>query len=453
MEKKLQFLTAILVIFSIVFFSGCTQPVNNNLPANQQPSADTGNFYLALKDYALDMSLLGIVDLTVSNISIHNSGTGSWIVLSSQQQQFNLLELQDVQALLASKDLNAGTYNQLRFSIDKVSVDYNGTVQEAKLPSNALKLDFIVEIDANKTSIAILDFDLNKSLHFTGNGKIIMLPVIKVVSEKDSSIEVDETGKLLIREHGVKTEDKEIGTDLEGNNAEGAQVSDGTELEIDDNGKIKEKEGQGNQDQNTPSGQNPTGRLVGTIKDKKPLKTGKLDLNGLKELNITIDKITIHRPGSTDGNSSSWTELFSGEKTMNLLALQNSEALIADLNVKIGEFTQIRLSIKNANAVFDENSDQNGASYSVKVPSNKLKLTSKIIVDENKTSYFNLDFDLSKSLHVTGNDSIILKPVIKLVSKRNVRVEEQDGNVTVEDGITDQNSTQEFDENGNNPSA
>lgn len=431
MGKNLGFVILLLAIGSIVF-SGCVQ----------QPGTNTGNFVLAVKDQAPDMGLISRVELAVSNISIHNAGTDSWIVLSDQPQQFDLLELQNVQALLANKDLNAGTYNQLRFSIDRVSVDYNGTTQEAKLPSNTLKLNTIIEIDANKTSITTLDFDLNKSLHVTGNGRIIMLPVIKVVSEKNSTVEVDGDGKVRIKEQGIQTDDSEIGTDLSGNNGTEIQVGNDRELEIDGNGKIGEKENQ------NIAGQNKTGRLVGTIMDKKPLATGKLDLNGLKELNITVDSITIHRPGSTDENTGSWTELFSGEKTFDLLALQNSEALLADLNVKIGEFTQIRLGIKDANAVFDMNSDQNGASYSVKVPSNRLKLTSKIIVDENKTSYFNLDFDLGKSLHVTGNDSIIMKPVIKIVSKRNVQVSEQNGKVTAEGGTTDQNSTQEFDENG-----
>lgn len=231
MEKKLGFVVLLLVFWGIVFFSGCTQ----------QPRSNTGSFVLAVKDNAPDMSLFGKVELTVSNISIHNAGTDSWIVLSNQQQQFDLLELQNVQALLANKDLNAGTYNQLRFSIDSVSVDYNGTTQEAKLPSNTLKLDTVIKIDANKTSITILDFDLNKSFHLTGNGKIIMLPVIKVVSEKDSNVEVDNNGKVQIREHGIRTDDSEIGTDLNGNTGKEIQVRNDKELEIGDNGRIKEK--------------------------------------------------------------------------------------------------------------------------------------------------------------------------------------------------------------------
>jgi len=235
MEKKLGLGVLLIVFGGIVLLSGCAQ----------QQETNTGNFVLAIKDNAPDMSLIGKVELTVSNISIHNAGTDSWITLSDQTQQFSLLELQNVQALAANKDLNAGTYNQLRFSIDRVSVEYNGTTQEAKLPSNTLKLSTIIEIDANKTSIATLDFDLNRSFHLTGNGKIIMLPVIKVVSERDSNVEVDYTNKVSITVHGIQTDNSEIGTDLSGNTGNGVQVSQGKELEIGDNGRIREKQNEG----------------------------------------------------------------------------------------------------------------------------------------------------------------------------------------------------------------
>ena len=455
---KKNFVIPILIVFAVVLFLGCTQPPVIPPVTPGTGVANSGTFLLAVKDKAPDAALLGSVKLTISSVSIHSQSGDSWIVLSNETKEFDLLELQDVQALLADKDLNAGNYNQIRFSIDKVLVDYNGTTQEAKLPSSVLRLNVQIEIDANKTSVAILDFDLNKSLHVTGNGKIIMLPVIKIVSEKDVNAEVQGQNIVKISRHGTVTDDSEIGTDLEGNNGPDKQVGQEKELEIDSAGKIKEKQNSGNNNNsgngNYSNGNIPAeGRLVATIKDKA-LKEGRLDIANLRELNITIDSITIHRPDSSDANTDSWTELLSGEKTINLLAFQDSEALLADMNLAVGNFTQLRLGIKEAVAVIDSNTeDQNTETYDVKIPSGKLRLTSKIIVDANKTSYFNLDFDLNKSLHVTGNNQIIMKPVIKLVSKRNVEVQEHDSNsVSVEGGIKEQESETEFDENGNSSS-
>ena len=56
-------------------------------------------------------------------------------------------------------------------------------------------------------------------------------------------------------------------------------------------------------------------------------------------------------------------------------------------------------------------------SYTVKLPSDKLRIPLNTILEANKTRAIVLDFDADESLHRTGNNKIIMLPVIHLQEK------------------------------------
>ncbi|MCP4623946.1 MAG: DUF4382 domain-containing protein, partial [bacterium] len=108
-------------------------------------------------------------------------GTG-WIVISSDEQSFDLMELQDgAFDLLAEKELGAGKYTQVRLKITdendaagepKTYVMIDGEKFELTVPSgtkSGLKLTKGFTITADRETVLYLDFDAQKSVNQTGN--------------------------------------------------------------------------------------------------------------------------------------------------------------------------------------------------------------------------------------------------------------------------------------------
>ena len=125
-----------------------------------------------------------------------------------------------------------GTYEQIRLSVSKVTVtDANGD-QEAKLPSDSIKLVGGITIDQNALTVVSLDVQADKSLHKTGSGKYILAPVIHLESLRDAVVETDDHNKVKLKE-GRKDLNKSLGMDENGNILDNFALPNDTELEIE----------------------------------------------------------------------------------------------------------------------------------------------------------------------------------------------------------------------------
>ena len=126
-----------------------------------------------------------------------------WETVETIEGTFNLLELVNgVVANLGQKDLEAGTYKQMRLLLDDVPDDSLNLLGEAhphpqylidmddqshamKVPSGyqtGIKLVHTFDIVGGRTTELILDFDVAKSVIKAGNsGKYLLKPTIKVI--------------------------------------------------------------------------------------------------------------------------------------------------------------------------------------------------------------------------------------------------------------------------------
>lgn len=429
-------LNALLIVSValLTILAGCVQ--------QEETGTATGTILVTLTD-AFEDSNIESLSITIDSLEIQGPESG-WISLSKEEKTYNLLELVGVQTVLAEKEVEAGTYTQVRLGIKEANAIIDGNSFALKVPSEKIKIQGVFTIDENGVTVATIDFNAVKSLKETGEGMKILTPVIKLTVVKNAEVEIDE-----------ETEEVEV---------EGGEVEEETEYEHEDETEDEEEI----EDENIAQG---TGQLIATIKDKK------VELEDINALNITIDELAVHLK-DTDENSDSWTVLSSEEKTFDLKQLENTEQLLADANIASGIYTQIRLSIKEATIVIatesdsnsdlnsDTNSDSNSMdsnstdsnssngttynTYEVKVPSGKLKIVATVRVDANSTSYMNLDFDLEKSITVTGTNTYILKPTIKVLTKKNVSVSIGDDNsVEIEGGETVDEEEAGFDEEGN----
>jgi len=127
-----------------------------------------------------------------------DEGNAGWLTLTmSGTSPIDIIQYQDgLEALLASQELEAGKYTQIRLAISKVEVVYSdgsGTktqTAEAKLPSGKLKFTRPFDINPGGTTILSFDFVADEAINFTGGGQVIMKPVIKL----DISYEGGEDG-------------------------------------------------------------------------------------------------------------------------------------------------------------------------------------------------------------------------------------------------------------------
>lgn len=126
-----------------------------------------------------------------------------WETVATVNQTYNLLELVNgVMAGLGQKDLEAGTYNQMRLLLgsdqDETLHPYpqylieDGQVREMKVPSGyqtGIKLVHPFEIVAGLTTELILDFDVANSVVKAGNsGNYLLKPTIKVIGTHNRAV-------------------------------------------------------------------------------------------------------------------------------------------------------------------------------------------------------------------------------------------------------------------------
>jgi hypothetical protein len=138
-------------------------------------------------EYRITEIWVTVLDSEEEGVAVHKAaddGDGVWITIPiTGDNPFELLSLQkaNLDALLATEEVTAGKYTQIRMTIDIVQVKIgDGDLQPAVLPSGKLKFVRPFEVFDGETTIILLDFDADKSVTVTGGGKVIVKPVVKL---------------------------------------------------------------------------------------------------------------------------------------------------------------------------------------------------------------------------------------------------------------------------------
>jgi len=120
-----------------------------------------------------------------------------------------------------------------------------------------------------------------------------------------------------------------------------------------------------------------TGVLVLKITDAPPFMKP-------TSLNITIDSIMVHREG--DGNETWITFDLNGNKTFDLVELENVTDLIGADELPVGNYTMIRMHISGATANVNE---EEGVELTV--PSEYIKIAVRFSIKDDQTTTILLD--------------------------------------------------------------
>jgi Domain of unknown function (DUF4382) len=170
-----------LAVFCILFWTGCTDQTTNVDPDDQNGR---------LKMYLVDSpAALDSVIICVTRVEVHRAGsdsTSGWFIINDSTRYFDLLRLTNgASAILGDTSLPAGQYTQIRLIIGEGSyVIDQGVKHDLEIPSGSqtgLKLIHQFTIESGKLYELLLDFNVEKSIIITGNGKYKLKPTIRVI--------------------------------------------------------------------------------------------------------------------------------------------------------------------------------------------------------------------------------------------------------------------------------
>jgi hypothetical protein len=131
-------------------------------------------------------------------------------------------------------------------------------------------------------------------------------------------------------------------------------------------------------------------------------------------VNVEVIGVEVH---VGDGeNESGWKSLNVDGGVYNLLELTNGlDTLLGEIEIPAGKVSQIRLKLGNENSIRIDGED-----HDLDTPSGQqsgLKLQVHETLSAGVTYKILLDFDVARSIVVTGNETYKLKPVIRTITE------------------------------------
>jgi len=130
-------------------------------------------------------------------------------------------------------------------------------------------------------------------------------------------------------------------------------------------------------------------------------------------VNIVVTEVSVHM--TTGDTVSGWWIISDSTRTINLLRLTNGNYdILGSKRLDVGHYSQIRLKIgTGSNVVVD------GIRHDLDIPSGSqsgLKLNHAFDIEADALYELTLDFDASRSIHVTGNGRYSMRPVIRVIA-------------------------------------
>ena len=227
--KKIGLALLTMVLGTLVMIS-CNDDETSDLG-----QGGTGKVNIYLTDAPFPVDLVDKTFVTIDKVEIRKQETdtaeANFVVLTDEAMDVDLLTLSNgVTELLASVDLEAGTYDMIRMHVtDSKVVLKNGTEYDLKVPSGSssglkVKISPSLEISDGQTADVLLDFDVSKSFVAKGNwqGGVIngfnFKPVVRgvllgmagriegMVSDTTGAVLEDASVKVWMPMNGMETD-------------------------------------------------------------------------------------------------------------------------------------------------------------------------------------------------------------------------------------------------------
>jgi hypothetical protein len=177
---KLAKALSLSLLATVILFFACSK--------NESGSSGKARFQVRLTDAPGEYAAV-YIDVEDIKINYSNDTANGWQSLPNVHAgEYDLLKLtNDDDTLLADAELNTGRIEQIRLILGTENyVVLKGQTNRIKLetPSaqqSGLKLNIHQDINSGVLYTLLLDFDVAKSIHQTGNGKYMLKPTIRTV--------------------------------------------------------------------------------------------------------------------------------------------------------------------------------------------------------------------------------------------------------------------------------
>lgn len=171
--------SALIAVFIIAYILSIYMPVEPKLlQMSPNMTLPAGATLFTISDSPMQYNISAVY-VKLNSISIHSETNGKWYKIPSYET-FNLVELRNISKVIAGAEMPYGNYNEVVLNVSNVEATVNGTNESVFLPSGKLRIFDEFNISGNSTNIINFDFNLERSIHIAGDGKIIMMPVIGV---------------------------------------------------------------------------------------------------------------------------------------------------------------------------------------------------------------------------------------------------------------------------------
>ena len=131
---------------------------------------------------------------------------------------------------------------------------------------------------------------------------------------------------------------------------------------------------------------------------------------GVSKILIKVSNVEVQRVGGD-----SWQVIVPGPVEFDLVEIQGVGQILGEALLDPGQYNQVRLLIDNAEVTVK------GEAVIARVPSDRLRIVGGFSLEAGETTILTLDFDAEKSVVIAGTRNVLIKPVIKMLTRRGDR--------------------------------
>jgi len=150
---------------------------------------------------------------------------------------------------------------------------------------------------------------------------------------------------------------------------------------------------------------------------------------GFDQINVSIERIRVHRDASATENATGWTDLrLSPARRIDLLKLGNGVLEeLGQLSLPAGKFAQLRLVLAADGSGTPASSvvPGGGTETALEIPSSLqggISVVYSFSVSEDKVTDVLFDFDACRSVVSSGSSSYVLRPAVKAVPRNGATI-------------------------------
>lgn len=171
----------VLLTIALIIISGCVVPGAGGIL--QLKITDQGNIsslVLAISEVRVHKAVGNETGQTEGQ-ETNETDIAGWVTVLGLKT-IDLITVKDVKEILGETTLSEGKYTQVRLSVSSATAVIDSVTYTLTIPSRSVKFIHPFEIENNKTTSLIIDFDADISIVKTGD-KYMLKPVVKVLTE------------------------------------------------------------------------------------------------------------------------------------------------------------------------------------------------------------------------------------------------------------------------------